>query len=375
MMLTAVVLLAQLGVNGPAIDSAVMAGIDARVYPGAVVVIGRRDTVLHVRAYGRFTFDAGARAVDSDSTLFDLASLTKVVATTTAIMLLADDGRLDVDAPVSRYLPRFSGDEKTAVTVRQLLAHTSGLPAYRPFYERAENRDSMIAMVYREPLQRPPDRMAVYSDLNAILLGEIVEAVTGQRLDVFVSRAVFAPLDMEQTRFTLSRAERSRAMPVGRWRGTPVSGTVHDQNAARMEGVAGHAGLYSTGRDLARFAQFVLSDGAPLVSPQTFREFTLRQAGAGNRALGWETTPTPEEVSSAGTRLTSGSIGHTGFTGTSLWIDRQRDLFVLLLTNRVYTGSSFNALKRVRGAVADNAVSWVDDLVCRSPNPPPGMCA
>ena len=196
MMLTAVVLLAQLGVNGPAIDSAVMAGIDARVYPGAVVVIGRRDTVLHVRAYGRFTFDAGARAVDSDSTLFDLASLTKVVATTTAIMLLADDGRLDVDAPVSRYLPRFSGDEKTAVTVRQLLAHTSGLPAYRPFYERAENRDSMIAMVYREPLQRPPDRMAVYSDLNAILLGDFA-AVQGYVLVLAVfSVAVFIVIDL-----------------------------------------------------------------------------------------------------------------------------------------------------------------------------------
>lgn len=367
-------LAAQIVATVPSFDSAVTAGIERRIYPGAVLVVGRRDTVLLARGYGRHTFAPDAPEVDREATIFDLASLTKIVATTTALMLLVDQGRLELDAPVSRYLPRFTGPEKSAVTVRHLLAHTSGLPSYRPFYETADSRDSMLALVYAEPLRRPPGVRSEYSDLNAILLGEIVETVSGLRIDRFAEEKIFAALGMTETRFVLSRSERRRAMPVGRWRGTPVRGDVHDQNAARMDGVAGHAGLFSTGTDLARFAQFILRNGAPLVRLATLREFTLRQPDAGNRALGWETTPTDERVSSAGSNLTPGSIGHTGFTGTSIWIDRQRDVFIILLTNRVYSGRSFTALKEVRAAVADMAAAWVDALTCAGRSPPPGVC-
>ena len=360
-------LLTQAIASVDALDSAVTAGIEGGVYPGAVLMIGRADTVMVARAYGHHTWKASSPPMRSDSTWFDLASLTKVVATTTAIMLLVDEAAVRLDEQVVTYLPRFVGDGKDVVTVRQLLSHTSGLPAYRAFFREAESRDAMLSLVYAEPLVRAPGTRAEYSDLNAILLGELVAAVTGESLDRFVRHRVFLPLDMRQTRFGLPREVRDRAAPTGVWRGQAVRGVVHDQNAARLEGVAGHAGVFSTGEDVARFAQFVLRFGDPLVARTTFVEFTARQNGTGDRALGWVTTPTTEETSSAGDLLHDGSVGHTGFTGTSMWIDHRRDLFIVLLTNRVYDpqgGTRFTALKRVRGAVADIAASWIDWYAC-----------
>ena len=351
------------------LDSAVRAGIREGVYPGAALVVGRRDSLLFARGYGHHTWDAASASVSPDATLFDLASLTKVIATTTALMLLVDEGRVALDTPVARYLPRFRGDRKPEVRVRDLLAHTSGLPSYRPFFQMTKSRDSMLALVYAEPLRAAPGSRMEYSDLNAILLGELVATVANEPLEEFVARRVFAPLGMRDARFRPSRGVWPRTAPTGQWRGHAVRGEVHDQNAVRLGGVAGHAGLFDTALDLARFARFVLANGDPLVRAATLDTFLVRQPGARNRALGWETVPTLEETSSAGRRLSTGSVGHTGFTGTSIWIDRERDLFVILLTNRVFgprVRNSFTSLKRVRGAVADAAAGWVDVELCAS---------
>jgi CubicO group peptidase (beta-lactamase class C family) len=357
---------------GATFDPLVRDGMRRGVYPGAALVIGRRDTILYSRGYGRLTWAPASPAVVPESTLYDLASVTKVVATTTALMLLVERGKVQLDAPVARYVPECPGPATTGITVRQLLTHTSGLRATIPLYRDARDMAEALRLVCAEtPIARPGTRVR-YSDLNAILLGEIVRHTTGEPLDRFAGREVLAPLGLTQTMFRPPARLRGRIAPTGVWRGHPVAGVVNDQNAAKLGGVAGHAGLFGTAADLARFAQFVLRqgalpDGRPLVRAATVRLFTTKAADFGRgteaRTLGWQALPTGERVSSAGTLFGPRSYGHTGWTGTSVWIDPDRDLFVVLLTNRAYaprTQRSFTFLKEVRGGVADAAARASD---------------
>lgn len=282
-----------------AADAAVARGVREGVYPGAALVVGTRDRILHARGFGRLTWGRHSPAVDPDSTVWDLASLTKVVATTPALMLLVDRGRVDLDAPVARYLPDFVGGRKDRVTVRMLLDHTSGEPPWRNFSSLAPDRDSAIRLLYNTPLERAPGAAPKYSDLNFLLAGLLVERVSGERLDRFVAREIFSPLDMRETRFLPPRQWRRRIAPTGRYRGHPVAGVVNDQNAARFGGVAGHAGLFATATDLARYAQFwlrggTLPSGAPLVRASTMARFLAPEPGGGHRLLGWE-RPDPAE--------------------------------------------------------------------------------
>ncbi|MBE0592822.1 MAG: beta-lactamase family protein [Gemmatimonadales bacterium] len=371
--MTPLLWLALLGMQAAAvesIDQAAADGIAAGVYPGAVVVVGTGHRVLLARGYGHFTWDRASSVPDPDSSLFDLASLTKVVAATPAAMALVDDGLLDLDRPVQSYLPGFLGSEKEQVTVRHLLEHRSGLRAFLPLNERARDAAEARALVLSEPLLYPPGTRVEYSDLNAMLLGWVVEAASGQPLDGFVDRRVLQPAGMSETRYLPARALRSRIVPVGLWRGHAISGEVHDQNAARLGGVSGHAGLYSTGSDLARYAQLLLNgglaaDSVRVLSAGVVRHFTRR--GPGNRALGWEMR-NPDDGASAGSLLSLSAFGHGGFTGTSIWIDPERDLFVIVLTNRVFsprTGRSITRLKEIRARIADAAVALRNE-VCRS---------
>jgi CubicO group peptidase (beta-lactamase class C family) len=343
------------------IDAAVTAGIAGGVYPGAVVVIGTRDSVLLSKGYGSFTW-SGGRVPDPDSTLFDLASLTKVVATTPAVMLLVDRDALTLDRPVQAYLPEFAGDGKGAVTVRHLLEHRSGLRAFLPLNERAAGAAEARRLVLEEPLSFRPGSRVVYSDLNAMLLGWIVEDVTGDPLDVFVARELFPVMGMSETRFRPPRALRNRIVPVGLWRGHVIAGELHDQNAVRLGGVSGHAGLYSTGRDLARYAQTLLANGRAPKGTQVFAAATVRgftARGPGNRGLGWDMRDTAAADGQAGS-LSAAAFGHGGYTGTSIWVDPMGDLFVVMLTNRVYdprTSRSISKLLAIRGRVADAAIA------------------
>lgn len=354
-------------------DPLVRDGMARGAYPGAALVVGRRDTILFAGAYGRLTWSARGAAVTVDSTLYDLASVTKVVATTTALMLLVERGRVSLDAPVARYVPEFAGTGTAAITVRHLLNHTSGLRGTMPLYKEASDRAGALRLVFEATPIIPTGSRVVYSDLNAILMGEIVARVSGEPLETFVTREILEPFGLRQTLYRPPRAIHRRIAPTGVWHGTPISGTVHDLNAVKLGGVAGHAGLFATAADLGRFARILLARGVTPEGKRVLREETVRlftavsvpgRRGHSARALGWQALPTDEDESSAGHLFGPRSYGHTGFTGTSIWIDPDRDLFVVLLTNRVYVPRArrpFTVLKGVRGRVADAAARLVDD--------------
>jgi CubicO group peptidase (beta-lactamase class C family) len=350
------------------IDAAVQDGIRRGIYPGAVVVIGTRDSLMYARGYGHFTWNSSSPVPDPDSTLWDVASITKVVSTASIAMRLVDRGKLELDAPVRRYLPRFAGGLKNGVTVRMLLDHTSGLKSYVPFYVKARgSRARAIDLLYAQPLVRTPGDSAEYSDLNALFLGLIEEKLGGQPLDRLAKREVFDPLGLSQTMYKPSSRMKRRIAPSGIWRGQPVPGDVNDQNAVAMGGVAGHAGVFSTGSDLARYAQVWLRSGmgpdGQWVSPQTVQRFLVRGPRSGSRLLGWDTPEAkPDEPSVFGSLVSDASYGHTGFTGTELWVDPARDLFLVFLTNRAFDPrihESVKELKVVRAALSDATVRLV----------------
>jgi len=367
--LCAALLLVQDG-RGAAIDSIVRSGISRGAFPGAALVIGRRDTLLVQRGYGRLTWSASSAAVTADSTIYDLASVTKVVATTTALMLLVERRKVELDAPVSRYLPEVTG--APAATIRQLLNHTSGLRGTLPLHRETADRAAALARVFAETTIVAPGSRVIYSDLNAILLGEVVARVAGEPLETFVTREVLEPFGLPQTLYRPPRQLHRRVAPTGIWRGTPVAGQVHDGNAAKLGGVAGHAGLFGTATDLARFARIMLAGGVTPEGKRLLKQETVRlfvavsvpaRRGESARALGWQALPTDEKESSAGHMFGPRSFGHTGFTGTSIWIDPDRDVFVVLLTNREYApraSKPFTILKQVRGGLADAAARAVD---------------
>jgi CubicO group peptidase (beta-lactamase class C family) len=349
------------------IDAAVNQGIRRGIYPGAVVVIGRSDSVLYARGYGHFTWNRSSPVPTPDSTYWDIASITKVMGTASAVMRLVDAGRIDLNAPVRRYLPRFSGGLKDQVTVRMLLDHTSGLRSYAPFFKHSRSRAGAIELLYAERLTRRPGDLPVYSDLNAILLGLLIESVSGMPLDRFVSREVFEPLELAHTTYHPTPTIRRRTVPTALWRGHPVQGQVNDPNAVLLGGAAGHAGIFSTGLDLARYAQVWLRAGTgpkgQWVSASTIQLFLTRGTNSGPRLLGWDTPELNlDQPSLFGTLISDAAYGHTGFTGTQVWIDPTRDLFLVFLTNRTFdpkVRNSLHGLRDVRVELSDAAIRLV----------------
>lgn len=349
------------------VDAAVREGIRKGIYPGAVVVIGTSERILHAQRYGRLTWSSRSARPRSDSTLWDLASLTKVVGTTGAVLRLVDAGVMELDAPVSRYVPGFAGGARDQVTIRMLLNHTSGLRAYLPLYRTASSREMAITQLLADTLLRQPGDSAVYSDLNAILLGLAVESAAGMPLDSVVRREVLAPLGMQQTMFRPRPTLWERTAPSSMFQRSPVVGLVNDRNAVLLGGAAGHAGLFGTGRDLARYAQVWLREGRlpsgeRWVRPETIHQFLTPTDGAGSRLLGWDSPDPAAEVSVFGTLVSRLAYGHTGWTGTELWIDPARDLFVVFLTNRSFDPRARNsllAIRDVRARVSDAAASLV----------------
>jgi CubicO group peptidase (beta-lactamase class C family) len=347
------------------IDHVVMRGIQAGGYPGAAVVVGRKGAAVWQRGFGRLDWSDESPAVDPTESIYDLASLTKVVGTTTALMILYDQGKVHLDDPVSKYVPEFSGGDKDLVTVRLLLEHRSGLPAGRDLWRIAHSPDEAREAVIQTPLAYHPDQYYEYSDLGADMLGFVVEAASGQRLDQFLADHVWKPLDMEDTFFKPADSLRNRIAPteVNPPRGYPLRGEVHDENAFALGGIAGHAGLFSSASDLAVFAQMMLNggqyNGTRIIADSTVTLFTTRAART--RALGWDTCAGD---GSCGKYLSERAYGHTGFTGTSLWIDPDRDMFVILLTNRVHAARARRPAKviaDVRADLSDAAALAVTD--------------
>jgi len=402
------------------LDSTIEAAIRDGATPGAALAIARHGELVRLRGYGRLTYAADAAAI-TDSTLFDLASLTKVVGTTTAVMMLVDQGRLNLDTPIYQYLRAWpSTGMQAGITLRQLLTHTSGLPAGADLWT-VRGREAKISKIAQLRLVAPPGTQTVYSDLGMIVVGAVLESVTGERLDDFLEREVFAPLRMTETIFNPGKhmlpdsplpmaapvvadathtspffapltilatwaqstvipvpvfAPRQLALASGRildrtqvapteysdQLGRALQGVVHDPIAESLGGVAGNAGLFSSVRDLAVFGQLMLDAAAhqadlPMVSAQTVNMFVSRAPGA-ERALGWDM---PSGRSSAGDYFPASSFGHTGYTGTSIWIDPEHDLFVVLLTNRVYPTAANEKHKALRRAVHNEVELAIED--------------
>jgi serine-type D-Ala-D-Ala carboxypeptidase len=349
------------------LDSAVAAG----AAPGAVLAITYRGE--------RFVHGTGQVGADEPepagrSTIYDLASLTKVVGLTTAVMFAVGEQAIDLDAPVQRYVPTFVGPDKDRVTVRMLLTHSSGLPAWRPLFREVTTRTEAFALADTTPLESPPGARETYSDLGAIVLTQLVESVYHERLDSLLERRLFHPLGMSSTSYLPPPSWRERIAPteLDPWRGRVLRGEVHDENAAIMDGVSGHAGLFASAEDLLVFAEWLLeqadgrSDGgsehhpsdSPSLRPSVLHEFTRRQnlLPGSTRALGWD-TPAPE--SSSGRLLSPASFGHTGFTGTSIWIDPEHRLAIILLSNRVNPTRDNPRWAPIRGKIADLVMTTV----------------
>jgi serine-type D-Ala-D-Ala carboxypeptidase len=338
------------------IDHVIERGISAGGYPGAAVVVGRKGAAVWEKGFGRLSWSRDEAPVVPERSIFDLASLTKVVGTTTAIMILFDQGKVGLDDPVSKYIPEFSGGAKDYVTVRQLLEHRSGLPAGRDLWRIARTPEEARQAVIATPLECQPGTCYIYSDLGADMLAYVAEAASGERIDAFLEEKVFTPLGMSSTFFRPADSLRDRIAPTELTppRGYPLRGEVHDENAFTLGGVAGHAGLFSTAADLSVFAQMMLDrgeyNGVRIVADTTVDLFTKRAAGT--RALGWDTCG---GSGSCGQYLSDRAYGHTGFTGTSLWIDPDREMFVILLTNRVHAARARRPAKVIADVRADLA--------------------
>jgi serine-type D-Ala-D-Ala carboxypeptidase len=334
-----------------------------------------------LKAFGQFTYEHNPEGGDRDvtpATLFDLASLTKVLATTTMAMLLYERGLLDLDIPVSAILPEFISStrlprdhRRQEVSVRMLLAHSSGLPAYERLFLRAHTRDELLHAAFTTPLTADPATRAEYSDIGFITLGAALERLAAEPLDRFCQREIFGPLGMRHTTFNpppeLRRDipptadiehERGLDPAVGEHcnlRGKIIQGEVQDENAFILGGVAGHAGLFSSAEDMAKFAHTMLQGGSPNLRPETIALFTRREPApeGTSRALGWDT---PSPPSQSGKYFTPSSFGHLGYTGTSLWIDPDRHLSITLLTNRTWPDCSSQAIKSLRPKFHDAVI-------------------
>ncbi|HET8656910.1 MAG TPA: serine hydrolase domain-containing protein, partial [Longimicrobiaceae bacterium] len=307
--------------------------------------------------------------VDPDRTMYDLASLTKVVATTTAVMLLVEDGKMSLDAPVSLYLPEFSGGAKDRVTIRQLLTHTSGLPAG---VELWGTPDEALYRAITTPLVREPGTRVEYSDIGFVVLFAAAQRAAGEPLPELLRRRVWAPLGMNSTMYAPGPDCTRCAPTLTRSDGSFYRGEVHDPIAHALGGVAGNAGLFSTAHDLARFAEMLAGggelDGVRVLQRATVQKFTHRQPGAGTRALGWD-TPDPRGYGAAGLKISPNAFGHTGYTGTSLWVDPDRNTWTVLLANRTFAPRASNEIqsvrRRVHGWVADAADDVTSEMAAR----------
>ncbi len=327
------------------VDSIIQQAVADGTIPGAVLLVGHNGGVIYRKAYGRRALEPKAEGMTLD-TVFDLASLTKVIATTTAVMQLVEQGKVRMNDPVAKYLPEFAQNRKDDITVRQLLTHYSGLAPDLDLTTPWDGKNTAYQLAFVEPPETTPGSGFVYSDINFIVLGALVEKVSGETLDLYTTRHVFAPLKMTRTRFVPPATWRVKIAPTQYDENEHMlRGVVHDPTARRMGGVAGHAGLFSTADDLAKFAQALLNGGGGILSPVAVAKMTSPEqppAAPVLRGFGWD-IDSPFS-SNRGDLLPVGSFGHTGFTGTSVWIDPTTQTYIILLTNAVHPRGKGNAI-------------------------------
>jgi len=357
--------------------------ITSRAFPACSLAVTLLGELIAHHAVGRFTYDPASPLVATNS-IFDLASVTKAVATTTMAMILYERGLLDLEAPITAIVPEFSSDDsrRRDVTLRMLLAHASGLPAYEKLFLRAQTRDELLAAAFTTNLTADPGTRAEYSDIGFIILGVALERLADEPLDTFCQREIFGPLGMSHTTFNPPKTWKDKIIPTVDERGTDMCGTdtlvsqqlkspsqptaskfrgriiqgeVQDENASVLGGVAGHAGLFAPAEGIAVFAHALLSGGRPILRPDTIELFTRREPSpqGTSRALGWDT---PSDPSQSGKYFAPRSYGHLGYTGTSLWIYPDSQLSITLLTNRTWPDCQNQAIKQVRPAFHDAVI-------------------
>ncbi len=344
-------------------------GIEQRAFPGAAAAVTREDELVALKGIGRFTYDPSSPEVQA-GTVWDLASVTKVIATTAMAMVLYERGKLDLDVPLAAIVPEFmrgspgkDDSRRGAVTIRMLLAHSSGLPSYYRMYEYCHTLEELLAACHACELTADPGARAEYSDIGFILLGVALERIAGENLNAFCRREVFGPVGMVQTDFTPPTRWRDHIPPTEddrRFRQRVIHGEVNDENAWVMGGVAGHAGVFSNAADVARFGYCMISGRSPILRAETVELFTKRESAppGTSRALGWDT---PSQPSQSGKFFSARSFGHLGFTGTSLWCDPERRLSITLLTNRTWPDRESQRIKQVRPRFHDaviQALGW-----------------
>jgi serine-type D-Ala-D-Ala carboxypeptidase len=346
----------------PAFD-VIQKGIAHAAFPAASIAVTCRGKLVALKAFGHFTYEPGSPPV-TVATVFDLASVSKAVTTTSMAMILYERGLIDLEAPVVSIVPEFVGSDvrRGDVTVHTLLAHASGLPAYEKLFLKAKTRDELLAAAFATPLTADPGTRAEYSDIGFIILATALERVADESLDRFCQREIFGPLGMLHTAFNPPAAWRAAIPPTAddrSFRKRIIQGEVQDENASVVGGVAGHAGLFATAEDLGTFSHVLLQGGRPLLRPETLALFARREtAPAGtSRALGWDTPASPSQ---SGKYFSPHSFGHLGYTGTSLWIDPERQLSITLLTNRTWPDCSNKAIKDVRPAFHDAVVEALE---------------
>ena len=339
----------------------VQQGHEEGAYPAAVVEVGTSREMLWRQPFGRLDYDDDSAATQV-GTIFDLASLTKVIATTSLVMRLVDQGRLDLKDPIGRWLPEWRGKDRTNVTLRALLTHSSGLTAWLPFFRDYSGRQEFQHAVCSLPLEYEPDTQAIYSDLGFMLLGFILEDAAATPFPRLAAD-LLAQVTTFPLMFNPPTSMRASIAPTEQdsWRGRRLVGEVHDENGWALGGAAGHTGLFGSASAVGEFAGVMLralaGSDARLAKAETVRRFVMRVAEIpGSRALGWDTMlPT----SSCGTKMSPSAFGHTGFTGTSLWIDPERDLYVVLLTNRVNPSRENNRIQYVRPLLHDAVIEAI----------------
>ncbi len=335
-----------------------------RAFPAASVAITHKGRLVCLKALGRFTYEPDAPEVTADS-IFDIASVSKVVATTTMAMILHERGLLDLDMPLVAVVGQFAGEDprRDEVTLRMLLAHSSGLPAYEKLFLRAKTRDELVSGACSTPLAANPGAKAEYSDIGFILLGVALERLAEDAIDRFCQHEIFGALGMSHTAFNPPASWRPSIPPTvddRSFRHRIIQGEVQDENASVMGGVAGHAGLFATAGDFAIFAHAMLRGGQPIIRSEALTLFTRRESSPPDtsRALGWDT---PSSASQSGKYFSPTSFGHLGYTGTSLWIDPERQLSVSLLTNRTWPDASNQAVKQVRPRFHDAVIEALEE--------------
>ncbi len=343
------------------IEDTVRAAIQDSVFPGASVAVNRNGITAYHESFGYHDYEKMRPVRSTD--MYDLASVTKIAATTLATMKLADEGKLSVDDKVAQYQPAFRNESKENITIRQLLTHTSGLPAFRVYVDEITQPDQLLEAILNEELENKPGEEYVYSDLGFIVLADVIEKITGTSLSSYLTSNFYYPLGMQWTMFNplqRSQSYRNRIPPTEidtTYRNATVHGQVHDERAHYLGGVAGHAGLFSTADNLSIYSQLLLNGGSygdrEYISPETIQKFIELQDTPGNRALGFDLR-SPEGFTTAGKFTSDRTFGHLGFTGTSLWIDPENNLSVILLTNRTYPDRSYGSgINRVRAGIAD----------------------